>query len=113
MRHYPKPTKQLPEKKEESVTVSKSSWRWLGLQMVATLLPLTIVAYQVVVVVPEMQETRRVFEAEQLKEITHGKKIEALRKVQVTEGAILLSDIRESKRLVKSLNNQLKERLGE
>ena len=88
---------------QEPVVTAPAHSRLFLFNLIGTTALVLIFLYQVFVMMPEIAETRKMFEAERVKEEGHARKIEALRKSQITEGALLLLDLQESRRIVKSL----------
>lgn len=86
----------------------KSGIKILALQVFVAVVTILATLYQGLVVLPAMTEVKHVFEIERDKEVMHAKKIEALRRSQVTENALLLMDVRESRRLMLENNLILK-----
>lgn len=95
--------------KEEEQVQLLPTWKMAIVQMLVTLMPIIGILYQGFVVLPEIRHTRTEFEVERMKESVHMEKMEALRKSAVTERSLLLMDLKEGRKLAKSLNTMLKE----
>lgn len=86
----------------EPVTLIPSRVFWL--QWAAIIMPLLGILYQGFVVLPHIDGAREAFHSEREAELLHFKRIEALRKGQVTEQALLLNELRYSVKMAKTLS---------
>lgn len=99
----------IPEARITDPPMQEKWTKFAVIQILVSVMSLACVAYQAIFVMPELKEMKRSVEVDREKELTHYKKIEGLRKAQVTESALLLLELRDNRNAAKAVSKYLKD----